>query len=115
VVFFDITSPTSFVSFARLDIATQPGPQAVAEGDFNGDGRLDLAVANVTSGSLQIFLGNGDGTFQVFATYPTGIAPRSVIAVDFNRDGKLDLAVVNDIASGTLSSSATGMGGSRLR
>ena len=101
-VFFDITNPTSFLSFTRLDIATQPGPQAVAEGDFNGDGKLDLAVANLTSNSVSVFLGNGDGTFQAPVNYPVGTAPRSVIAVDLNGDGKLDLATA-DRDSNTIS------------
>src|SRR5216684_1815090 len=73
-------------------------PQSVAVGDFNGDGKLDLAVANLRSGDVSVLLGNGDGTFQGAVNYAA--AGASSIAVgDFNGDGKLDLAV----ASGSVS------------
>ena len=49
-------------------------PTFVAVGDVNGDGVLDLAVTNVTSGMLDIFLGNGDGTFQAAQSYAVGAA-----------------------------------------
>jgi hypothetical protein len=62
--------------------------------DLNGDGKLDLAVAN-TAGSVSILLGNGDGTFQAPVPYPTGGYSATVIAADFNRDGILDLACGN--------------------
>jgi hypothetical protein len=64
-------------------------------GDFNGDGKLDLAVANNGSNDVSVLLGNGDGTFQPAANYSTGLSPVSVAVGDFNGDGKLDLAVVN--------------------
>ena len=66
-------------------------------GDFNGDGKLDLAVANFVDSSVSVLLGNGDGTFQVAVDYGTGSQgePLSVAVGDFNADGKLDLAVAN--------------------
>jgi hypothetical protein len=69
-------------------------PESVAVGDFNGDGTLDLAVANNTvSGTVSVLLGNGDGTFQDARNYATGNGPDSVAVGDFNGDGTLDLAV----------------------
>jgi hypothetical protein len=69
-------------------------PRAVATGDFNGDGRPDLVVANRHfDGSLSVLLGNGDGTFQTAANYAVGSAPSSVGVGDFNNDGVLDLVV----------------------
>jgi hypothetical protein len=65
---------------------------AVTAGDFNGDGKLDLVVAN--SSRLDVLLGNGDGTFRT--TFSTPLPTRVVKAADFNGDGKLDLVVVND-------------------
>src|SRR6266566_57687 len=69
-------------------------PQSIAMGDFNGDGKLDLAVANAGSTTLSLLLGNGDGTFQPARFVDAGgTAPVSVAVGDFNHDGKLDLAV----------------------
>ena len=77
-------------------------PTAVATGDFNGDGKVDLVVANKGSKSFSILLGNGDGTFQAAVTTPIpGLrysGPLSVVAGDFDGDGKLDLAFANDTA-----------------
>jgi hypothetical protein len=75
-------------------------PFGVAVGDFNEDGKLDLAVANSNllsqqTSSLGVFLGNGDGTLQPMVAYQVGQTPRAVVAGDFNGDGHLDLAVAN--------------------
>jgi hypothetical protein len=74
---------------------TGTNPGSVAAGDFNGDGNVDLAVANNGDNSVTILLGNGDGTFTAAASPATGSGPTSVAVGDFNGDGKLDLAVTN--------------------
>ncbi len=75
-------------------------PVSVAIGDFNGDGRLDLATVNDDdSGLVAVLLGNGDGTFQSPLTYTVGTDPVFVTAGDFNGDGELDLAVANSIGN----------------
>src|SRR5207302_966492 len=79
---------------AAVNYAASANPYSVAVGDFNGDGKSDLAVANV-SGDLSILLGNGDGTFAAAVNYATGRSPVSVAVGDFNGDGKSDLAVAN--------------------
>jgi hypothetical protein len=71
-----------------------------AAGDFNGDGKLDLAVSN--GGPVSILLGNGDGTFQLAGQYAAGTEPDSIVAGDFTGDGHLDLAVAN-YEDGTMS------------
>src|SRR5229473_3050778 len=48
---------------APVGYNTGVAPIAVVTADFNGDGRLDLAVANAVSNDVSILLGNGDGTF----------------------------------------------------
>jgi hypothetical protein len=67
--------------------------KALAAADFNGDGRMDLAVANGVN--VAILLGNGDGTFQPAVEYPIGGGASFVAVGDFNGDGKPDLAVAN--------------------
>jgi len=71
-------------------------PNGVALGDLNGDGRLDVVVANSDlSGTVAVLLGNGNGTLQTAVTYPAGAYPEFVVLADFNRDGHLDVAVGN--------------------
>ena len=106
VLFFPISSSTSAVSFSRKDFAAGNGPSSVAVADFNGDGFLDLAVANRSDNTVSILLGNGDGTFKSQVTYPTGITPVSVAVGDFNNDGNLDLAIAD--ACGTDLTCASG-------
>src|ERR1022692_3750501 len=71
---------------------------SVAVGDFNGDGKLDLAVANGVG--VSVLLGNGDGAFQPAVTYAAGTYTESIAVGDFNGDGKLDLVVTNNLSSG---------------
>jgi len=69
------------------------GTVVVATGDFNRDGRPDVAVTNGTG--VSILMGNGDGTFQSPTSYMFGTSSRTVLVRDFNNDGKLDLAVAD--------------------
>jgi hypothetical protein len=70
----------------------------VTVGDFNHDGKLDLAVPDTASSSVDVLLGNGDGTFSAPVTSPAGPVPLSLAAGDLNGDGKLDLLVGNGVA-----------------
>jgi hypothetical protein len=77
-------------------------PVLAVTGDLNGDGNLDLVVANVfpSAGSqapsyLTVLLGKGDGTFNAAPNANVGVGPESILLADFNGDGKLDLAVSN--------------------
>jgi hypothetical protein len=79
-------SPTDFT------VETDPFPVVAA--DFNGDGKLDLAVANNQSASVvSVLLGQGDGTFLPKMDFPVGPFPVALASADFNGDGRLDLAV----------------------
>lgn len=69
---------------------------AIVAADFNGDGKLDLAVTDYGSNTVMILLGNGDGTFGAPSTITVGNQPYSIVTGDFNNDGKIDLAVANE-------------------
>jgi hypothetical protein len=67
-----------------------------ATGDFNGDGWVDVALANWQDAELHILLNQSDGTLAAVARHPTGGSyPSAVAAADLNQDGALDLAVSN--------------------
>ena len=74
---------------------TGQGPGSAVTADFNGDGRPDLAVANLNGNSVTILLGRGDGTFSPGPVVATGNGPDALAAGDVNGDGKPDLAVAN--------------------
>jgi hypothetical protein len=84
------------------EYATGTSPQAVAVGDFNGDGKLDVAVVNGNANTVSVMLGNGDGTFQAKTDFATGSTPRGITVGHFTSSGNLDLAVTN-FASNTVS------------
>jgi len=77
-------------------------PLAIAVGEFNGDGKPDLAVANAGNpgtgddGNVSILLGNGDGTFQPALSVAAGKNPFSIAVGDVNGDGHADLIVANN-------------------
>jgi hypothetical protein len=81
---------------------------SVAVGDFNGDGKLDLAVLcdspaedpTTAQGSVNILLGDGTGHFGAPTVIPLdGLEPLQILSADFNNDTHLDLAVLNAASS----------------
>ena len=96
VMFFEVTPSSSSIALsAPSAFGAGTNPDSAAVGDFNGDGKMDLAVANEGSDNVSILLGNGDGTFQAAVNYGAGTDPDSVAVGDFRGDGKLDLVVAN--------------------
>jgi hypothetical protein len=92
-----LLSSTGFQTAEVTNLTSQqpfPPTYAAVAADFNGDGKLDMAV-----GSGALLLGKGDGTFQPEVDYPIG-APLAV--GDFNNDGKPDLIGINS-GSGNVS------------
>jgi FG-GAP-like repeat len=93
-------------------------PRSAAVADVNGDGKLDLLVANDcgnsncagTNGTVGVLLGNGDGTFQMAMAYDSGgIGIQSVAVGDVNKDTKLDLVVANACADGPCTDGTVGV------
>ena len=92
-------------------------PIAFATGDFNHDGKADLAVLGdcgsakcSVPGTLEILYGTGDGGFRSAITYPVDYSPTSITVGDLNKDKNLDIIVSNSCgksASCTASGTAT--------
>ncbi len=93
----------------QVTYAVESRPIAIVAGDFGGDGRTDLAVANYYSNDVSVLLGNGDGTFQPEVSYAVGSFPRDIVAADFTGDGRLDLAATDE--AGTVSVLLSNSGG----
>jgi hypothetical protein len=88
-------------------------PSGVVVADFNGDGKLDLAVANHGSGNVSVLLGNGDFTFQNAVNYSV-LSPNAIVVGDLNGDGKLDLIVSNSNGFVVLPGNGDGTFGNKL-
>lgn len=91
--------PTNACTEPRFSPAVRvsdEGALAGTTGDFNRDGKLDLAIVRGFSNYIGILLGNGDGTFKGAIDYLSGGSnPRLITTGDFNGDGKLDIATGN--------------------
>lgn len=84
------------VSFsAPINATVGAGPRGLVAGDFNNDGRLDLAVANGQANTVTILLGNGSGGFTSNGVFGTDAFPNSIAIGDYNLDGRPDLAIAN--------------------
>ena len=64
---------------------------APAVSDFNGDGKLDIAVTDTTDNAVDVLAGNGDGTFQNAVPWNAGFSPQVLAVGDFNGDGRADI------------------------
>ena len=70
-------------------------PAGIAAGDLNGDNIIDLAVTLYVNSLLQIYLGNGDGTFTLDTTITVPSLPGRIVIADFNNDSDNDIAIVS--------------------
>ncbi len=85
-------------------ISTRPPviSSVVGVGDFNRDGKLDVATAgqSLATSKVTIYLGHGDGTFQKGLSYLIGSSPNGIAVGDFRKTGKLDLAIADSLGPG---------------
>jgi hypothetical protein len=106
VVFFTTTIPSTSLTFATSSLNVGLTPAEIVAGDFNNDGRIDLAVENLTQpdscyqfggvGTIQLLAGNGAGGFSTLSQtcFPDDLgtfAVANMAAADLNGDGRLDL------------------------
>ena len=101
----DVTSANSTVSIlanrrgdfhkSATPLVAGAHPLSVTLGDFNHDGKLDLAVANNPAGTISLLHNAGAGEFTLAATPPAGVGPDFIASGDFDGDGDLDIAATN--------------------
>ncbi|MBC7913923.1 MAG: VCBS repeat-containing protein [Pyrinomonadaceae bacterium] len=87
------------ISFdSKVDYPTGSDPLQVSASDFNGDGKIDIAVLNTASNTVSILKNNSSGgnvIFEASIDFTTGIGPNGISIADLDGEGKPDLAIVN--------------------
>ena len=117
-VLFNTTAPGALTAtfLAKQDFAVGVNPSFVSVGDFNNDGKPDVAVANRSSSSVSVLINvtaraSSTAAFAARQDYATGAQPRSIAVGDLNGDGKQDLAIANELGgSVTVMMNATAPG-----
>ncbi len=84
-----------FQTAQSVALGASTAPQQIALGDFNKDGRWDLAAVNFFGNSVSLATGNGDGTFKTPTKYAVGHGPESLVVGDFDNDARADIVTVN--------------------
>src|SRR5258708_18695246 len=95
--------PCASLGFSAVQV--YPGglqPRAVAVGDLDGDGKLDVVGTDANGNATFVYYGNGDGTFTAGPAADVGTAPYSIAIGDLDGDGKADV-VVGNYADNTIS------------
>jgi hypothetical protein len=105
--------PSPFGPSVRIDLGRDRSPEALASGDFDGDGRIDLVVGSFGSNDVTVLLGDGRGGFRVGRSFAAGPNPTEIFVGDFDRDGYLDLAIANHDATSVTILLGDGRGGFR--
>src|ERR1700690_77188 len=112
VIYFPVGASSATLIFGTLTAATLGGPPSqMAEGDFNGDGKLDLAISNSSGNTVSIYLGNGNGSFQPPGSFNATTNPWGIAVGDLNGDGIPDLVVGAQSVAGLTIAIGNGLGG----
>jgi hypothetical protein len=93
-VFTSLCPQGSLAAAQTIDLGTGHVPRGGALVDFDGDGRLDLAVADFSGGQVLVYQGSGSGTFALAATLGGLSSPSALAPLDYDRDSRIDLAVL---------------------
>lgn len=83
---------------------------SVTNADFNGDGYVDIAIANMNLNNISVLLGYGTGSFGAVTNFSVGNNPLSITSADFNGDGKIDLVTANETSNNITVLLGTGTG-----
>src|SRR5882724_7982838 len=97
-----LTQTKSGYAAGFLEAKSYPGGAgtlAMATGDFNSDGHVDVALANSNANTVGIVLGNSDGSFQAPLNFSGGTGVDYLAVGDFNGDGKLDVVTVSHLGA----------------
>src|ERR1039457_6805833 len=91
-------APAQTFIFGKATLPVAANGTYVAEGDFNGDGVLDFAIANNAANTVSVILSRPNGSYAPKVDYAV-TAPGSLLVADLNGDGRLDLAVAGTFVS----------------
>jgi LPXTG-motif cell wall-anchored protein len=113
VLLGDGASDPHFAEVAGSPFPVAGTPYVVATGDFNGDGKADLAVSGQDAGIVSVLLGDGTGGFAAAPGSPFAVSgwPYALAVADVNGDGKADIATVDYNPSGVSVLLGDGAGG----
>jgi len=105
VAFFQVTNPSAPPAFVNTSYNLPGAFGSAISADFNGDGKMDVAVSvseSATADAMLIYIGNGDGTLKSPVSYPLPQESYGfgVLAGDLNGDGKLDLVAGHSLFLG---------------
>jgi hypothetical protein len=91
------SGPVGFTQPTGAPFPTGGQPWGLTRGDFNGDGKLDVAAALLGSDKVAVMLGHGNKTLTKEADYAAGDGPLGLASGDFNSDGRPDIAIADQV------------------